>query len=101
MHVAGADPAGRSTNGGESRELAEAVHQLTGVRASIGPVVKTIRFGVTTHRVTLEARSATWLEGEPTPGPGLVDATWEPLEAFKRYTLSSATRKLVAWMQSE
>jgi hypothetical protein len=60
----------------------------------------TIRYGVTNHRVTLEGRSANWLEGEPTPGFGLVEATWEKIEALDRYTLSSATRRLVAWMHS-
>jgi A/G-specific adenine glycosylase len=101
VHLAGPDPAGRAPGVGEPLKLADAVHRLTGVRVSIGPVVKTIRFGVTSHRVTLEARSATWLEGEPTPGPGLVDAAWEPIDALDRYILSSATRQLVAWMSQE
>jgi A/G-specific adenine glycosylase len=100
VHVAGPDPAGRSSGLPELIELADAVQLLTGVRASIGPVAKTIRFGVTNHRVTLESRPAVWLEGEPIPGPGLVDATWEPIHALADYTLSSATRRLVAWMHS-
>ena len=97
VHVAGPDPAGRSPGVGGG-DLAKGVLRLTGVRASIGPVARTVRFGVTSHRVTLEAHDASWLVGEPTPGPGLVEATWEPVEALGRYTMSSATRQLVAWL---
>ena len=96
VHVAGPDPAGRSV--GEAVDLAEGVRRLTGVRASIGPVAKTVRFGVTTHRVTLEVHAAAWLDGEPRLGPGLVDTAWEPVEALGRYTMSSATRRVVAWL---
>jgi A/G-specific adenine glycosylase len=97
VHVAGPDPAGRLPGVGGS-DLGEGVFRLTGVRASIGPVARTVRFGVTSHRVTLEAHDASWLEGEPTPGPGLVQAAWEPVEALGEYTMSSATRQLVAWL---
>ena len=99
IHVDGVDPAGR-TIGEIGGGLAEGVRLLTGVRATIGPVSKTIRFGVTTHRVTLEAHAASWVEGTPTPGPGLVDVAWEPVEALDRYTMSSATRRLVVWLAS-
>jgi A/G-specific adenine glycosylase len=95
IHLAGPDPAGRSL--GEV-DLAEGVRRLTGVRASVGPVAKTIRFEVTSHRVTLEAHAATWLEGEPVPGPGLVAAAWEPLETLGRHAMSSSSRQVVAWL---
>lgn len=94
IHVAGVDPAGRSL--GEPVDLAEGVRRLAGVRAAIGPTTATIKFGVTTHRVTLEAHPGTWLEGDPRPGPGLVDAAWAEPADLGRYTLGSATRKLVA-----
>jgi A/G-specific adenine glycosylase len=96
IHVAGPDPAGRPAS--EGGNLAEGIRRLTGVRASIGPVAKTVRFGVTTHRVTLEVHAATWLEGEPEPGPGLVEASWEPVEALGRFTMSASTRRVVAWL---
>jgi A/G-specific adenine glycosylase len=85
IHLAGADPASRSTSG---VELTEGVFRLTGIRASIGPVAKTVRFGVTNHRVTLEAHA------------GLVDAAWEPLETLGRHAMSSSNRQLVAWLGS-
>jgi A/G-specific adenine glycosylase len=98
IHVAGSDPAGRGLAESQTVDLAEGLRRLTGIRASIGPVARTVRFGVTNHRVTLEAHPAEWLEGEPTPGPGLVEFAWEPVESLNRHTLSSATRRLVAWL---
>ncbi len=94
IHVAGPDPAGRSLGG--PVDLAEGVRRLTGLGAAIGPPATTLRFGVTTHRVTLAAHPATWIEGEPSPGPGLVAAAWEPVGAIGRHPLGSATRKLLA-----
>jgi A/G-specific adenine glycosylase len=98
IHLSGPDPAGRGPVDGRPVDLAEGLGRLTGIRASIGPVARTVRFGVTNHRVTLEAHPAEWLEGEPTPGPGLVEFAWEPVESLNRHTLSSATRRLVAWL---
>ena len=99
IHVAGPDPAGRML--GEPVDLAEGVLRLAGVRASVGPVAKVFRFGVTTHRVTLEVHRASWLDGDPVPGPGLVDLAWEPVEALGRYTMGSATRRIVDWLARE
>ena len=94
IHVAGADPAGRSF--GEPVGLAEGVRRLAGVEAEIGPSSATVKFGVTTHRVTLEVRRGTWIAGEPAPGPGLVDAAWVAPGDLGLYTLGSATRKVAA-----
>jgi A/G-specific adenine glycosylase len=98
VHLAGPDPAGRGFADAGEIDLARELARLTGVKATIGPASKIIRFGVTTHRVTLEAHLAKWSEGEPTPGPGLVDVAWEPVEELVRYTLSSSSRRLVAWL---
>jgi A/G-specific adenine glycosylase len=96
IHVSGVDPAARSLGG---VDLAEGVFRLTGIRASIGPIAKTVRFGVTSHRVTLEAHAGSWVEGEPTPGPGLVDAAWEPVETLGRHAMPSSNRQLVSWLR--
>jgi A/G-specific adenine glycosylase len=98
VHLTGPDPAGRGIANPGEIDLGRELARLTGVNATIGPVSKTIRYGVTTHRVTLEAHFAEWVEGEPLPGPGLVEAAWEPVDALGRYTLSSSTRQLVAWL---
>ncbi len=96
LHISGPDPAGRPTVKGD--DLAEGVRRLTGVRASVGPASTSVKFGVTTHRVTLGVHPATWLGGEPGPGPGLVEVAWEPVEALGAYTMSAGTRRVVAWL---
>jgi A/G-specific adenine glycosylase len=98
VHLGGPDPAGRGLAEAGEIDLERGLIRLTGVRASIGPVSRIIRFGVTTHRVTLEAHLAEWLDGEPIPGPGLVEAAWESIDRLDGYTLSSASRRLVAWL---
>ncbi|WP_435017773.1 A/G-specific adenine glycosylase [Tundrisphaera sp. TA3] len=94
IHLAGHDPAGRSF--GEAIELADGVLRLTGVVADVGPPWRTIKFGVTTHKVTLTAHHAKWLSGEPAPGPGLVAARWVEPGAIAGYTLGAATRRILA-----
>ena len=100
IHRSGADPAARSLEGVAPGDLVGGLERLAGVRAEVGPAVKTLRFGVTTHKVTLEVHRGRWSEGEPKPGPGLVEAAWVSVENLGRLTLSSATRKLVAWLGS-
>ncbi len=97
IHVSGADPAGRSF--GEGVDLSEGVRRLTGVRVGVGPVVKTVRFGVTRHRVELSAHAARPLDGEPEPepGPGLIEARWEPREALAERPFGAASRRLAQW----
>ena len=99
QHQEGPDPAGRLLADAPA-ELgqAEFLERLTGVRADVGPVLTAIKYGVTTHRVTMEARLAEWVEGDPEPREGFVDASWESLETVNRLTLSSASRQLVAWL---
>ena len=96
LHIAGADPAGRSL--GAEMDLVEGFERLTGVRASIGPVATSVRFGVTTHRVKLDVHLGSWVEGEATVRPGWVEAAWVPARSLKDYTLGSATRRVVAWL---
>jgi A/G-specific adenine glycosylase len=96
IHLSGADPAGRSL--GPEIDLAEGVRRLTGVRARIGPLVATIRYTVTRHRVELGAYRAVGLDGDLRPGPGLVQAAWETPEALANYPFGSAGRRLAVWL---
>ncbi|HEV3166383.1 MAG TPA: A/G-specific adenine glycosylase [Isosphaeraceae bacterium] len=96
VHLGGADPAGRSF--GEPIELAEGVRRLTGVRAAIGPAVRTLRFGVTKHRVELSAHAAVGEEGELRAGPGLSEVRWEMPSALSEYPFGSAGRRLALWV---
>lgn len=97
VHVSGADPASRSF--GEPVALAEGVRRLTGIRARVGPLVRTVRFSVTNHRVELIAHSALASCGEPIPGPGLIDARWEAPDALDALPFGTAGRNLRAWIK--
>ncbi len=96
LHIAGADPAGRSL--GAEVDLADGLEALTGVRVAVGPVVKSVRFGVTTHRVKLDVYRADWLARDASPRPGWVEAAWVSPLLLKDYPMGSATRQVVAWL---
>jgi A/G-specific adenine glycosylase len=96
IHLEGVDPAGRSFD--EPVELAEGVRRFTGMVVDTGPLVKSLTYSVTNHRVKLNAHLARARAGLLKPGPGLVDARWvEPAE-LGRYTFSSASRRVIAWI---
>jgi A/G-specific adenine glycosylase len=99
IHVAGADPAGRAFD--ETVNLDEGLFRLTNVRARIGDAAKVVRFTVTTHRVELTAHLATWVDGDPTAGPGLSAARWVELAALPALTMGSAMRRLARWVVEE
>ncbi len=96
IHVAGADPAGRSF--GVPVELAEGIRRLTGIQAEVGSLLTTLRYSVTNHRVTLNVHRAEARSGTLDPGPGLVDARWVEPDRLGEQTFSSAGRRLIAWI---
>lgn len=96
LHMAGADPAGRSL--GAELDLASGLERLTGVRATVGPVATSVRFGVTTHRVKLDVHRADWVDGEATPRQSWVEGIWVAPDRLSDYTLGSASRRVVAWL---
>jgi len=99
VHLSGANPASRAPGGGDGgdpSDLADGVRRLTGVRAEVGPVVQTVRYGVTKHRVRLDVHEARGLTDALTPGPGLCEAAWEFPENLGAYPFSSAGRRLIA-----
>jgi A/G-specific adenine glycosylase len=100
VHVAGVDPAGRpSVSAG--LDMAEGIKLLTGVPVLVGPAVRTIRYSVTNHRVTLIVHVASAPDATPKPGPGLVDARWVERRELGEYTFSSAGRRLLAWINGD
>jgi A/G-specific adenine glycosylase len=99
IHVAGADPAGRSF--GESVTLDEGVRRLTGVRVRLGPELQKVRYTVTKHRVTLTAFGAEGLDEATTPGPGVASVAWVAPDRLTELTLGSATRKLIARVMAD
>ncbi len=92
VHVSGADPAGRSP--GEAEGLAQGVRRLTGVVAEVASAVKTLRFGVTRHRVELTAHLAADRGGDPIPSPGFTAARFASPEDIAGFSMGSAVRKL-------
>jgi A/G-specific adenine glycosylase len=96
VHLAGPDPARRSF--GVPVALAEGVRRLTSVSASVGPVATTVKFVVTKHRVTLDVHLARRIEGNPQPGPGLVETAWVTPVELEGLTCGSATRRVLAWL---
>jgi A/G-specific adenine glycosylase len=97
VHVAGADPAGRAFEDGPVG-LSEGVRRLTGVRSEVGLLAVALTYGVTKHRVRLEAFEATGLSEELIPGPGLGAAFWEIPEKLSSHAFSAAGRKLIEWV---
>ncbi len=96
IHCSGADPGGRAF--GQSVDLAEGVRRLTGVTVKIGPLVHSLRYSVTKHRVRLEAYNAVGLSGSLTPGEGFVQALWVSPEHLGDYPFGSAGRRLASWV---
>ena len=95
VHLSGADPAGRAFDDG-SVDLAEGVRRLTGVEAEVGRACAAFTYGVTRHRVRLEAHEAHGRTDPLVPGPGVRQAVWESAENLGRYPFSAAGRRLVA-----
>jgi A/G-specific adenine glycosylase len=96
-HVSGANPAGRSTVVGH-KAIADEVLRQTGVQTEVGPVVRSISYGVTRHRVRLDAHEARGLSEELTPGAGVREAAWVRPDDLARYPFSAAGRRLIAWL---
>ncbi len=97
IHLSGPDPARRAFD--VPVALAEGVRRLTGVSARVGPVATTVKFGVTKHRVTLDVHLARKMEGEPRPGPGMIESRWATFAELEDVTRSSATRRVLAWLR--
>jgi A/G-specific adenine glycosylase len=99
VHLEGVDPGGRSFGG--SVDLAEGVRRLTGIAIEPGPPVKALTYSVTNHRVKLSAHMAKARAGILEPGPGLIDARWVEPARLGDHTFSSASRRLIAWINQE
>lgn len=99
LHLEGANPAGRPI--GSDVELAGGIRSLTGVDAHIGPPAKTLKYGVTNHRVELTAHVGKALSGTAKPGRGLMSARWALRDELSLYTFSSAGRRLIGWLEQD
>ncbi len=98
IHVAGADPAGRSFQ--EPVSLSDGLARLTGIKAQIGPVETTIRYTVTRHKVKLAVHRGVASEGKARPGRGFKAVGWFHASELASLTLSSASRRLAVWLKT-
>ena len=71
------------------------------LRSNLGRSGKPLTYSVTNHRVKLSAYLAKARAGTPVPGPGLVDVRWVEPAKLVEYTFSSASRRLIAWINQE
>ncbi len=92
IHLAGADPAGRSF--GEPVGLELGVQRLTNVRIREQTEAKSITFGVTKHRVKLTAVHALDDGNKPIPYTGYMAARFVDPGELTELTMGSAMRKL-------
>jgi len=105
LHVAGADPVGRSVLGSASEtavwnrrlDPAEGFERLTGIALNLGASLLTIRYGVTKHRVTLTVVRATPIGDSTKPGPGLAEVAWLTLDELAERSRTVAARRIAAW----
>jgi A/G-specific adenine glycosylase len=98
IHVSGADPARRAFD--PPLGLDEGVQRLTGVSVASGPPVKTVRFGVTKHRVTLTMHHAKDCSGREIPDSGFSDVAWRTSAELSGLAMGSAMRKVANWAGS-
>ncbi|MEM6798223.1 MAG: A/G-specific adenine glycosylase [Planctomycetota bacterium] len=74
-------------------EIATKVRELTGVECRLGPLLKTLKHGVTRFRITLDCYEATRVGGR------MREAKWVAVEALTDYPLSVTGRKLAKLLE--
>lgn len=99
IHVSGADPAGRGFDSG-SIGLEEGIRRLTGIEVAVGQEVARLTYGVTKHRVTVQANHAVGLTEDLIPGAGIAAAAWVLPQNLKDYPFSAAGRRLMGTAES-
>lgn len=95
VHVSGADPAGRSAGCPEG--LAEGVGRLAGVRVAVSELAHSVKFGVTKHRVTLNAYYTTGIEESEIPDSGRKDSRFASSDEIAGLMMGSGVRRVARW----
>ena len=95
VHVSGADPAGRAP--GRAEGLAEGVGRLTGVQVAEAGLAHSVKFGVTKHRVILNAYYTTELDGCSIPISGYNDAEFVSSDEIAGLVMGAGVRKVARW----
>jgi A/G-specific adenine glycosylase len=99
VHLAGANPGGRVS--ATPTRLADGLRRATGIAARVGPALETVRFSVTNHRVKLSVHRAQAPSGDLSLASGLINARWETPERLSQSTFSSASRRIIAWLNEK
>ncbi len=94
VHRDGPDPARRLIDGCVSTEAT--LEATMGLSLQVGPVVSSLNYVVTKHKVRMDVHFAIKDSGDLKPGPGHVEARWVDRDEFEQLTRSSATRRAVA-----
>ncbi len=95
IHVAGADPAGRSF--GDPVDLDEGIHRLTGIKVATQSTDHVVKFSVTKHRVSLNVHRGSYLSGTPIPYSGYTEVRFASGEEIEAMTMGSAMRAVAKW----
>jgi A/G-specific adenine glycosylase len=75
------------------REIEKKLTELTGITASLGPMLKTIKHGVTRYRITLDCYEATHKSGR-LKSTKTSPAVWVKPSELAEYPLSTTGRKI-------
>lgn len=78
-------------------EIEGKLAELTGVQAQLGPLVKTIKHGVTRYRITLDCYEATHRGGRLKSSKA-APAKWVAPRELGDYPLSTTGRKIAQWV---
>jgi A/G-specific adenine glycosylase len=97
LHLSGVNPAGRPSLDETSLALAEGLRTLTGLTALVGPEVKSFKYTVTRHRVTLRVREAGNVQGGPIPGNALDDVRWMDVKEVAELPFTGPARRIASW----
>jgi A/G-specific adenine glycosylase len=99
-NLSGPDPAGRHGTHAPGSAIEDKLRAAGGVAVAVGPALRTVRYTVTKHRVTLTVHGTIDRGGAPAPGPGLTRAEWVEPQRLNELIFSSPMRKLVTWAAS-
>ena len=78
-------------------ELSQAIISSIGMEISLGPLLTTLKHGVTRFRITLDCYSAQWISG-PDACPIKGSLKWVDPAQLSEYPLNSTGRKLCQWI---
>jgi A/G-specific adenine glycosylase len=80
------------------REIVAKVREQTGVTCTLGPLLKTIKHGVTRYRITLDCYRANFVSGPKIPQT-VTSQRWVPRVELTELPLSTTGRKIARLLQ--